>query len=530
MRERITFIVSHPSHTHPDNFELKRNSLTIKALPQSAREDRLTFDIRSLPKPIQQLLKDIKEAHLRWSSGRFYQAVAPYSSRVPAGLHILTKPGWIDATTLFSGEKSKDSIFDDSFLSAAFDLHHFPKERLAAGIFGIGQWPKTFYSPVESIAPFRAFLQKLLMWHHGILNKDSIHWMERLEKLDDADYIDLKYDAISQKFEASIFWGPGEKVWSETLEGNGDVEVGVMGVEKGIEEDELKLAGFIYEIGESKDFEPTLFSFPSRHHTHPSTFTLTIPQPTGLHPRIHISLPGALQPPQEECTLNAHFNIPSALFVDVYQLGPSNTNLLNTLNIKRVRDVSGNTDLEKPDYSSQQWGSRVLIEIDTESKGVGPLKVELPLHLRYLNPRENSSSAEVVFAWPTVFWACKSDNWVKMGNNPFDRTNLGWEDLFPEQVMYYHLSPTPAPVGADSGMVGVKGGEGKEGTWGRIQVPVLDKGWGNSETIKTWTAVIVVLGFLWVFIRIAVAKIGKGMDEIGFGTGGREDAVEKKKK
>lgn len=78
--------------------------------------------------------------------------------------------------------------------------------------------------------------------------------MERLEKLDDADYIDLKYDAISQKFEASIFWGPGEKVWSETLEGNGDVEIGVMGVEKGIEEDELKLAGFIYEIGESKDF------------------------------------------------------------------------------------------------------------------------------------------------------------------------------------------------------------------------------------------------------------------------------------
>lgn len=170
-------------------------------------------------------------------------------------------------------------------------------------------------------------------------------------------------------------------------------------------------------------------------------------------------------------------------------------NLLSSLNIKQVR-VTGNTDLEQPNYTIQEWGSRVLIQIDTTSaKDNIPLQMELPLHLRYLSPLDGASSTNVTFAWPAVFWACSSDNWVKMSNSPFDRTALGWEDLLVEQTMYYHLSPAPAP-----GMEG-------SGTFGRIEVPVLDKGWGNEEVIKTGTTAVVGLGFLWAVGKVVMAKV-----------------------
>ena len=78
-----------------------------------------------------------------------------------------------------------------------------------------------------------------------------------------------------------------------------------------------------------------------------------------------------------------------------------------------------------------------------------------------------------------------------MAVNPFDRLHLGWEDLFPEQVMYYHLSP--APHG------------GSEGTWSSIDVPVL--GLENAEMIKIGTVTVVGFGFLWVLFKIFMAKL-----------------------
>lgn len=83
-----------------------------------------------------------------------------------------------------------------------------------------------------------------------------------------------------------------------------------------------------------------------------------------------------------------------------------------------------------------------------------------------------------------------------MSNSPFDRAGLGWEDLFPEQVMYYHLSPVPGEKApAENGM------------WGRIQAPVLDRGWGNEEMIKTWTVAAVGIGFVWVIGAVLWARV-----------------------
>lgn len=251
-----------------------------------------------------------------------------------------------------------------------------------------------------------------------------------------------------------------------------------------------------------------MFSFPSRHHRAQSDFTLTTNTPTGLHPTLRLTIPGPPAPPREDagCTLNAYFTLPAPVFVDKYQLS-TNANSLERLGLRRLRDVTGSTDLEAPEYSlpAPEWGSRVLIELSTEGFDGEPLEAELPLHTRYMRPGDNSTAASVTIPWPSVFWACNSDIKKEPGANPFDRTGLGWEDLFPENAVYYHLSPVPVA------------GERANGSWAKIQVPVLDS--ANAGVIQMGTVAAVGLGFMIVSGVVLWARL----------TGGKKIAKEAKK-
>lgn len=207
--------------------------------------------------------------------------------------------------------------------------------------------------------------------------------------------------------------------------------------------------------------------------------------------------------PAQECTLNAYFALPRELFVDKYQLSPTNHQLLESLNIKQLRGVSGETDLEAPVWASSRWGSTVLVEVDhtaPATQGNDLLEVQLPLHLRYLEPKNASSFSEFRFSHPAVFWACQSELWSKMASSPFDRLHLGWEHWFPEQTMYYHLSPA-------------------EDAWKAIEVPILDL--QHATMIKVGTFVVIFGGFLWVCWKLLAAAF------LGGGGGGREERVKK---
>jgi len=91
MKQRITYLVSDTSATHPDNFNISPTSLQIKSL-HAAREDRLAIGYDELPAEIQSVLKQCNELLIRWSTGRPYGSVNPYAARVPAGLHIHLRP------------------------------------------------------------------------------------------------------------------------------------------------------------------------------------------------------------------------------------------------------------------------------------------------------------------------------------------------------------------------------------------------------------------------------------------------------
>jgi hypothetical protein len=85
-----------------------------------------------------------------------------------------------------------------------------------------------------------------------------------------------------------------------------------------------------------------------------------------------------------------------------------------------------------------------------------------------------------------VFWACDAGEESKLTVNPFDRVNLGYEGLFAEQTLFYHLKPE------------VSGGQGE--LYSEVQVPVLSTRF-NTE-MEIGTAVVVGLGFGWVLRKL----------------------------
>jgi hypothetical protein len=104
-----------------------------------------------------------------------------------------------------------------------------------------------FYSPLASISALRSYVEKLLCAG----SSDSDDCKSKVGPLESADYVDLKYDAISQTLVANTFWSRPEKPWQESIKsikGHNNIEVGVLGNEKPMVEESLTLAGVLHVV------------------------------------------------------------------------------------------------------------------------------------------------------------------------------------------------------------------------------------------------------------------------------------------
>jgi len=227
-----------------------------------------------------------------------------------------------------------------------------------------------------------------------------------------------------------------------------------------------------------------------------------------------------LKPPKDSCALHAYLTLPSALFIDRYQLSDPAT--LAEHNLKTLHSLSGEDDLEAPDWVIQRWGSAALIELalpeasdrsTLASRQEADWNATIPLHLRYLQAEVNATKpgyTDLEVPWPVVFWACEAEEGLKMAVNPFDRVNLGYDGLFGPKTMFYHIPPSTEVVSPQV-------------LEERITVPVLQPQWG--EWVQVGTLVVAVVGFAWVCWGLFKAVKGSG----GGGKNGKKFEVVKKK-
>lgn len=192
------------------------------------------------------------------------------------------------------------------------------------------------------------------------------------------------------------------------------------------------------------------------------------------------------------------------------------------MNLRGLRSISGETDLEAPNWVVQKWGSALLMELappfassaNTSRSAEGtPWHASIPLHLRYLPPNYHGTTS-ISVPWPLVFWACPTEEGTKMGTNPFDRVHLGYEGLFGPRTMFYHLRPEHSPrVGS--------GNSPAEGLVESVQVPVLEAGWDVG--VEWGTLVVVVVGFMWVVGKLVGTTTHSGGKNYGRGRRRKND-------
>jgi len=357
-----------------------------------------------------------------------------------------------------------------------------------------------------------------------VCNQKDIHCPPDAFDLSDLSYLDLDYDTLTHALTLTgLSPSVGENGISASRSAPDRVEVGMLNNEKPDEPEELKLGGFLTIIGEDTSPSATLFSFPSRHHalpaSHRTTYKTTFQHPTGLHPVLQLDLrsdnENALTPPAANCALHAYLTLPSSLFVDKYQF--SDALFLGSNNLRSLRALSGETDLEAPDWVMDKWGSAALFELalpgeTAHSASPGEWDVSIPLHLRYLAPNSTTtttnsekgesqrpgttSETEIQIPHPVLFYACPAEEGLKMSTNPFDRVNLGYEGLFGPKTLFYHVPSRDRELVAE------------------IEVPVLSVTEEGARWVEYGTGVAVLLGFgwvLWALFGPVKASAGKEM-------------------
>ncbi|TRX90736.1 hypothetical protein FHL15_008315 [Xylaria flabelliformis] len=475
MRHRITFFHRHEHGIEPSSLQLRGRSISGPDLV-AVREHRVTLALEELPAELQELLHEIHELHIRWSTPQAQNTLGPWTSRIPPGLHAFYTPHTASAAESSRLCNQLRAVFGDLDCSSpAESFTKLPTDRFSHST------AFQYFQPLDTLANLSTYAEQYACVPG---DSDCKRWARGLEN---AVSLDLSYDAISHAAKIAAIWPEGNQKLSINSHPDHRTEVGILTPDSPphLDPHELGVTGLLTVLGEDSKPSPVLFSFPSRHKDAGSTFSSTFLRPLGLHPTLQLSIDSSNPPlPDSSCSLHAYLTLPRTIFADKYQLGDDL--FLSSKNLTALRYISQPVDLEAPDYAMKLWGSSVLVELQPPStRADSPWTAEIPLHLRYLSPAEGGYRP-IEVPWPAVFWACNAQEGTKFPNSPFDRVNLGFDGLFGPKTLFWHVNPKP---------------EGPGGLNHQIQVPVLDT--NKTQWISTGTAAVVLLGFAYVVFKLS---------------------------
>jgi hypothetical protein len=336
----------------------------------------------------------------------------------------------------------------------------------------------------------------------------------RLDGLSKASSLDISYDTAQHALKVTALWPyQRQPLHATTSHSQHRTEVGILSTDKPetLEAHEIGMSGLLTVLGQDANPSPTMFSFASRHRDAESSFSAQFLPPTGLHPTLQLRLASHTSPSlsseDDNCTPYAYLTLPRAIFADKYQL--SDPLFLASKNLTALRHITQPVDLEAPAYVLPQWGSSVLLQLSPPPPAAGEEKTEqqewtaaIPLHLRYLPPAAGGY-ADVPVPYPAVFWVCEPapEQAVAFPSSPFEKGSVGYDGLFEEGTVFWHVEPKP-----------LEGGGGGGSLVNVVRAPVLDldqAGWVNAGT-----AAAVVVGFAWVVWKL-VGAYARGEGGVG---------------
>ena len=510
MRRRSTFIPSPGVDYDPSEVKVEGDHLSFAAL-KAAREERLTFGLNELPAELVEVLRSSHELHIRWASEQRYVKPGPYLSFTTPGLHVHYTP--------------TAEVSDDGRICKLLQATFSPTLRCDTAETSFSR-PDILSARFASSASLQYYsllpkLSRLVAWiQRNICSRTDATCTHNVALLNLADYVDFDYDSIAHALTLIAFWSKPPAVlmdpvgewttydhWNLALDAlpNDRNELGILNASPGSEPGQLHMEGVLTVVGEDSRPKPTMFFFHSRHHTvndATQQYLVSFDDPIGLHPtmRIRFLRSSNLKEPSNRddgstCALHSYLTLPSVLFADEYAFPTTDLDPLFTEahNILSLRSISGEKDLETPDYVIRKWGSALLLELSTPN-GTTTYKadtretwdVTIPLHLRYLKPTDGGQQ-QVDIPWPIVFWACTAEEGTKFNVNPFDRVNLGYDGLFGPRTSFHHLQPQ---LPNNSRLVE------------QIRVPVLDTDVVTFRTAELLTMGLVLGGFLWITWKV----------------------------
>ncbi|ODA82605.1 hypothetical protein RJ55_01112 [Drechmeria coniospora] len=477
MRERVTFVQGPGADFDPTALSIKDSGLQGPNL-EASRQDRLTFELDELPQGLAGLLKGYRELHLKWTSPLNYDTVDPFSSRTSPGLHVFCTPSTRAAhdpeqlCLLLRTLGVLDCTSPEAFTKSQAD----PQSLY-------------FFQQLEDLSALVSDSDK-----HRLCPKTDSLCQKRLRALSTAATVDLSYGVASGTLKISAFWPLKERAVDVSRLSKQRTEVGIFAKDAppNIEPHELGVSGLLAVLGEQTEPSPALFSYPSRHRRSDASFSSQFLTPAGLHPTLQLRISSNKPPvPDAECALHAYFTFPKFIFADRYQY--EDKLFLASKNLTASRYASLPVDLEAPAYTTNTWGSTVLLELAPPVSYEGSAwTAEMPLHLRYLEPSA-SGYVPIEVPYPAVFWACDSGTDADFSTNPFDRMQLGYDELFDSQAMFWHLTPQP---------------ESGNRIMSPMAVPVLKT--AGEDWVGIGTALAVGLGFAWVLWKLVGVYVAGG--------------------
>ncbi|KAI1180188.1 PIG-X [Nemania sp. FL0916] len=476
MRQRVTFFHRNEHGIEPSSLQIHDRSITGPELV-AAREHRVTLALDELPAELQDLLRDIHELHIRWSSPQLHDPLGPWTSRLPPGLHAFYTPQTAAAaksTRLCAQLRAVFGSIDCS--SPAESFTKLPTDRFSHST------AFQYFQPLDTLTDLSMHVEQYACDPEDAACKRWAH------ELRSAASVDFSYDAISHAVKITGVWPEHRQKLSVSSHPDHRTEVGILTPDSPphLDPHEIGVTGLLTVLGEDTKPSPVLFAFPSRHKDAGSTFSSTFLQPLGLHPTLQLRIDSSIPPsPDSACSLHAYLTLPRTIFADKYQLGDNL--FLSSKNLTALHYISQPVDLEAPDYAMSLWGSSLLLELQPPSMvGDSQWTAEIPLHLRYLSPAEGGYSS-INVPWPAVFWACSAEEGTKFPNSPFDRVNLGYDGLFGPRTLFWHVNPKL---------------QGNGRLTHQLRVPVLDT--NKTGWVSSGTAAVVLAGFAYIIFKLAL--------------------------